>query len=156
MPYQLEIHASFPCNVNDLFSAWSSPELLERWFFAGGWAEETDNDIRVEAVTPAAEQLLDARDPLDGGGDLQPGEEYLHSCEYLEVVRPVRISYVWRSPTVKESTVTVSFTAGDSGSEVALLHEGFDTAELRDVHRETWEENLKRLKSLLLSLCQLN
>lgn len=149
MSFSLTIRHIVSASRNDVFTAWSSPQILEQWFFPGGWASGTVQEIHIEDSIPITISDGQSRAPGDDRGDLLPGESYLYSSEYMEVERPEKIVFKWRSAVIPESVVVVDFfEAGGLGTEIVLLHEGFETTDLLDLHRIAWEENLQRFDQL--------
>src|SRR5580704_9818425 len=86
---------SAPCT--QVFEAWTRPELMARWFFAGeGWTTKVSADVRV-----GGRYELTMRDTN--------GEEYTQFGEYREIVPVTRLVFTWSfTPlAVVDSVVTV-------------------------------------------------
>lgn len=79
---------------------------------------------------------------------------YTASGEFLELVPDEKVVYSWQGKgDTAVSTVTITLTPTDSGTQVALIHSnlpaGEDAAEMRQSLKEGWEAGLANLKSVL-------
>jgi uncharacterized protein YndB with AHSA1/START domain len=132
----------FGAPVIATFDAWTTVEVLRRWWPAGpGWD------------TPVAE--LDAR----VGGRLRlvmrdpDGVEFGGEGQYLAIERPHRLAFTWRWDTAALGThdqlIEVTFTdnGGDS-TTVTLTNSGLTAAE-EPLHREGWDASFDNLDAVL-------
>ena len=137
----LRLQRIFDAPREDVFDAWTDPEVLRRW-----WAADPDWD------TPVAE--VDLRE----GGRYRlsmrnPESDAVHTVGgvYREIRRPDRLVYTWawegESPEPNETVVTVSFQDRDGATEVVLVHEGFSTNESSAAHEHGWNAVLDNLGS---------
>jgi len=134
----LRIERVFAAPVTEVFDAWTSVQVLRRWWPAGpGWD------------TPVAE--VDAR----VGGRLRlvmrdtDGARFGGEGRYLLIDRPHRLSFSWRwddaMPGVGVQTVDVGFTDnGDGTTTVVLTNSGLSAANEQD-HREGWDASFDNL-----------
>ena len=131
----LRLERTFDAPREEVFAAWTSPEVLRRWWAAGpGWeCTGAEVDLRV-----GGRYRLGMRESPE-----QP--PYVVGGEYLEVDPPERLVYTWTwegdpesQQGSRESVVTVRFLAAGSGTTVELVHEGFATPEVRDRHAHGW------------------
>ncbi len=79
---------------------------------------------------------------------------YTASGEFLELVPDEKVVYSWQGKgDTAVSTVTITLTPTDSGTQVALIHSnlpaGEDATEMRQSLKEGWEAGLANLKSVL-------
>ncbi len=143
---KLRLERTFGAPREAVFEAWTSPEVMRRWWTPGeDWG------------TPRAE--VDLR---PGGRILvtmaEPGGHPTHTFtgEYLEVRPPERLVFTceWQQPDAEDmvSTVTVEFRdEGDETTTVLFAHEGFPTEESRDDHEDGWRRCLENLEAKLFS-----
>ena len=128
-----------------VFSAWTEPAQLERWWTGvGGWVEATaDVDLRVGGRYHFAMR--------DEGGAL-------HGVlgVYTEVVPPERLGFTWtweNEPTVMRGSegtlVEVAIGEAPGGTQVTLTHSGLGNKLVRDMHEEGWNALLTSLFGLL-------
>jgi uncharacterized protein YndB with AHSA1/START domain len=143
--YRLQVQRTFDSPREDVFDAWTSPEVMRRWLAAGrDW------------TTPAVEV------------DLRPGGRIrvsmaetcgdpVHTFEgtYLEVVPPERIVFTldWQGDEADgvTSTVTVEFQEDGGRTTVVLTHTGLASARARDEHEDGWIKCLEGLEARVLS-----
>ncbi len=99
------IERAFAATPEEVFDAWTSPAVLERWWGRPGWsASSFDVDLRVGGGY--ALRMLDA-----------DGKPHAVAGEYREIERPRRLVYTWcwreGGPDPGHvSLVTVEFRAG--------------------------------------------
>ena len=125
----------------EVFSAWTEPARLERWWAGvGGWVEATaDVELRV-----GGRYHFSMRD--EGGA--------LHGVVgvYTEVARPERLGFTWtweNEPQMMRgsegSLVEVALQAAPGGTQLTLVHSGLGTKPARDMHVEGWNALLTSL-----------
>jgi uncharacterized protein YndB with AHSA1/START domain len=123
----------------EVFRAWTEPELLKQWFGPG------------EFTIPRAE--LDLR----AGGDYQivmrpPAADAITlTGSYREIVAPERLIFTWSWRLMwaeaVESLVTVEFREVETGTEVTITHGDFG-GESSAPYRTGWEGGLDKLQRL--------
>ncbi len=76
-----------------------------------------------------------------------------HTGEYLEINRPNRLVFTWKSPfSTDDSTVTIDFTkTADNVTDVKLTHVRFIDEEARLNHEGGWANILDALGGILTS-----
>lgn len=122
-----------------LFSAWTQPDQIARWF------------------GPPGTQVTEAEfDPRVGGrfrvvATTSDGQEHCVSGEVREVVAGEKLVYTWawRDTPERESLVTVEFRRDGDGTLLVLTHERFFDEPARDRHRHGWSGSLDKLESWL-------
>lgn len=136
----LRLSRRYAAPREQVFAAWTEPDLLRRWWAAlQGW--ET-SDARVD-LRPGGRYRLAMRD-----GEL----EYAVGGEYVEVAPPERLVYTWTweggaeiMAGSEDTLVTVEFAEDGGGTEVRLTHERFAGERIRDLHGEGWTGCLDNL-----------
>jgi uncharacterized protein YndB with AHSA1/START domain len=138
----LRMERVFAAPITATFDAWTTVEVLRRWWPAGvGWD------------TPVAE--LDVR----VGGRLRlvmrdlNGAEFGGEGHYVVIERPHRLAFTWRWDSLALGThdqlVEVTFTDnGDGTTTVALTNSGLTDAE-KPLHREGWDASFENLDAVL-------
>ena len=137
----LRIERTFAAPIEAVFDAWTSVDVLRRWWPAG-----------YDWVTTVAE--IDAR--VGGGLRLvmgtPDGSAYGGGGQYVELRPPDRLAFTWRwddpadSP---EQLIEVSFTANaDATTTVVLVNSGIAEHELDD-HRTGWQVSFDLLDAAL-------
>jgi uncharacterized protein YndB with AHSA1/START domain len=142
----LRLERTFDAPAEDVFDAWTNPEVLRRWWVANpAWR------------TPVAEVDLRV-----GGGyrlsmeDPDAGTVHTVRGEYREVRRPERLVYSWcweegADGASHVSTVTVEFLGEGERTTVVLEHSNLVSAESCDRHRVGWEGCLESLRARIFS-----
>ena len=125
-----------------VFSAWTEPDKLSRWFGPGDVAVvRAETDLRAGG----AWRIL-ARSP--------DGEEHHVSGEYREVVpdRRVVFTWAWLSTPERVSLVSIDIRPDGDGSMLTLTHEQFFDEPARDRHQAGWTATLDKLERALPDL----
>jgi uncharacterized protein YndB with AHSA1/START domain len=124
-----------PAPRDEVFRAWTDPELFRVWFKPrGGSIPSAELDVRVGGRFRIAIERL--------------GFVYYAVGEYLEVDPPNRLvsTFGWeRVPLVRltDTRLTVEFVArGDDRTEVVITHERLGTRTLRALHAWGWRSTL--------------
>jgi uncharacterized protein YndB with AHSA1/START domain len=142
-PAPLRLERTFNAPAQEVFDAWTSAEVLRRWWPAGSDWE-----------TPVAE--VDVR----VGGSLRlvmrspDGEEFGGSGEYVEVTPPERLvfTWTWDGHEGHEGTqlVEVDFSQRKDGTTtVVLTNRGLRDEESKRTHRQGWEASFDNLERVL-------
>jgi uncharacterized protein YndB with AHSA1/START domain len=138
---QLQLERTFDAPREEVFRAWTEPEVLRRWWAAQpSWESPlAETDVRV-----GGRYRLSMRDP-------DSGEEHTVGGEYVEVTPPERLVYTWtwegsdEDSTSAGSIVTVEFRDDGDGTTVVLTHEGITDGQSRDNHAHGWSGCLDNL-----------
>lgn len=129
--HSIRLSRLVPAPRDRVFEAWTDPDLVARWF------------APAPARVGGAE--LDVR---EGGGwrvRMTGPEGETYTCEgvYREVDPPARLVFTfdWAEEASRmglETVVTVTFEETDAGTEVVLVHAGFDGPEQAEGHNAGW------------------
>jgi uncharacterized protein YndB with AHSA1/START domain len=138
----LRLERTFNAPLNAVFAAWTSPELLRRWWPAG-----SDWETPVAEVDPRV------------GGSLRlvmrspDGEEFGGRGEYVEITPPERLvfTWTWDGHEGHEGTqlIEVEFRDEDGTTSVVLTNRGLRDEEAKRTHREGWEASFDNLDRVL-------
>jgi uncharacterized protein YndB with AHSA1/START domain len=144
----LELEHRYAAPREEVFEAWTNPEVLKRWWAAAPTWE-----------TPLAE--VDAR---EGGSyrlsmRTETGEVHTVRGEFKEVSPPERLAYTWSweegpEPAMagsERSLVVVEFLVEGDGTLVRLTHSGFANDQIREMHAQGWEAVLANLERSVFS-----
>jgi len=144
----LELSHRYAAPREEVFDAWTNPEVLKRWWAAAPTWE-----------TPLAE--VDARE----GGSYRlsmrtdTGDVHTVGGEFTEIRPPERLAYTWsweEGPDAamagsEETLVVVDFLEDGAGTLVKLTHSGFSNGEIRGMHIQGWEAVLANLERAVFS-----
>ena len=138
---QLRLERTFAAPREEVFRAWTEPEVLRRWGAAAPDWEGTRAEVDVRV---GGRYRLSMRDP-------QSGDEHTVGGEYVEIDPPARLVYTWTgegadadSPSAG-SVVTVEFLADGERTTVVLTHDGIADERSRDQHAHGWAGCLDNL-----------
>jgi|HubBroStandDraft_3_1064219.scaffolds.fasta_scaffold01498_5 uncharacterized protein YndB with AHSA1/START domain len=128
----LRIERAYDATPAEVFDAWTTPEVLRRW-----WA------VHPEGKTPVADVDLRVGGRYRLSMEAPDGERHTVQGEYLELARPHRLVYSWQweldaGGLGPVSTVTVEFRADGERTTVVLEHTGLPDAAARDRHAQGW------------------
>jgi uncharacterized protein YndB with AHSA1/START domain len=143
----LRIQRTFAASVEAVFDAWTSVEVLRRWWPAGpGWTTTyAEADLRIGGLL-----RLVMRDP--------GGQEYGGGGRYVEISRPTRLAFTWRwdDPELAagDQLVEVTFTGDHDGRTTVVLTNSGLTGEAIDSHEEGWQASFDNLDRVLASSAQ--
>ena len=130
---KLQVVKFIPAELENVFSAWTDPKIVEKWFCPEGmkvqvheWDAKVGGSYRIS--------LID-------------GEEvYTTNGIFLEInpFHKIIFSYGWEEDDLVETLVTVEFINQDDGTNIILTHEGIDPEESK-IHEEGWLSALSNL-----------
>jgi uncharacterized protein YndB with AHSA1/START domain len=142
-PAALRVERTFNASPEAVFEAWTSAEMLRRWWPAGSdWETPVaEVDVRV-----GGRLRLVMRSP--------DGEEFGGSGEYREVVPFERLvfTWTWDGHEGHEGTQLVEVELrerGEGTTTVVLTNRGLGDEESRRSHREGWEASFDNLDRVL-------
>jgi uncharacterized protein YndB with AHSA1/START domain len=138
--YVLRIERTFAAPAETVFDAWTSAEVMRRWFHAGpDWeTPEAEVDLRVGGAVRIA-----MRRP-DGGQAAAHGE-------YRVIDRPRRLVMVWTFDDVPSNTQLIELTFSESGGSttVLMINSGIVSEARRESQQLGWRECLNELGRVL-------
>jgi len=142
-PTAIRIERTFRASVEAVFAAWTSPEMLRRWYQPGAdWdIPLAELDLRVGGRLRVA-MRSPAGDVFGGGG------------EYREIDPPRRLvfTWTWDRADVGEGMqlVEVEFSDNRDGTTtVVLTNAGLADEQASESHREGWEASFDNLDGVL-------
>ena len=141
----IRIERTFVAGAEEVFAAWTSAELLRRWYPPG-----------ADWETPVAEVDLRVGGRLRLVMRSPDGEEFGGGGEYREIAPPTRLvfTWAWDDPEVAQGTqlVEVDFASNPDGTTtVVMTNRGLLDESSRESHRDGWEGSFDNLARLVLS-----
>ncbi len=150
----LRVERTFDAPAEDVFDAWTNPEVLKRWWSVGPtWNTPTvEVDLRV-----GGSYRLSMENP-------ENGVRYTVIGEYKEIDRPERLLYSWAwesepgaagngpTPDPHVSLVSVRFLAQGEQTRVVLEHSGFASQESAVQHEAGWIGCLENLDGRIFAV----
>lgn len=138
-PTSLQIRRVFQAPRQQVFAAWTKPDLLKQWFRPGGGFSVTFAEVDLHLGGKYRLGLL----PPD------EAQAIAVSGEYREIKPPEKLVFTWAwesdDPEEEETLVTVEFFDRGGHTELVLTHERFPNLDVRDQHVLGWEGCLSGL-----------
>ena len=137
----VRIERTFAASADDVFDAWTSPEVMRRWFHcAPDWGTpEADVDLRVGGKVRVVMRKPD-------------GTEVEAQGEYRLIDRPHRLVMTWTfddDPSKAEQLIELSFSESEGSTTVLMVNSGIPTDGRREAQDEGWNGCLDELERLL-------
>jgi uncharacterized protein YndB with AHSA1/START domain len=136
----VRIERTFDATAEDVFDAWTSPEVIRRWFKpAQGWQEpsaEVDlrvgGTIRVVMRTPEGE-------PVEAGG------------EFTLIERPHRLAFTWTfdDDPSNQQMIELEFTERDGATSVLFVNSNISEEKRRDQQYDGWSTCLDNMETVV-------
>ena len=141
----LRMERTFNAPAQAVFDAWTSREVLRRWWPAG---PDWDTPVAEADVRVGGKLRLVMRNP--------DGQEFGGSGEYLEITPPERLVFTWRwdedEGHERTQLVEVEFNEKpDGATTVVLTNRGLTDEESRRSHEEGWQASFDNLDRELAS-----
>jgi uncharacterized protein YndB with AHSA1/START domain len=134
-PDAVRLERVLPAPVDEVFDAWITPSRMAQWLAPVGWAE-----VEADAVEGGRLRVV----MTDGDVRIE------HAGEFLEVRRPTRLSFTWRSEyTGNEPSVVTVDLQDEGGSTLLVLHHDRLPPDARASHEGGWSAILERLAAVL-------
>lgn len=132
----LKIERTFDAPIEKVFDAWTSPEVMRRWWQAEtGWStSQAAVDLRVggEIYVAMYDPVKDTE--IGGGG------------KYTEVDRPNRLAFTWLwDGETHRTLIVIDFEETAAGTKVTFVHNQLWDEETVKSHRYGWSNILDNL-----------
>ena len=132
----VRVERSFEAPIEAVFDAWTSPEVMRRWFHVEpDWeTPEAEVELRVGGVFRVLMRRSD-------------DSEVSITGEFTEVDPPRRlaIKVVFSDAPSNEQLIELTFTESDGSTTVLLVNSGIATDERRDAEDYGWRGCLDQL-----------
>ena len=137
----VRLERTFDAAAEDVFDAWTSPEVMRRWYHAGpDWeTPDVEVDLRVGGRVSVVMRKPD-------------GSEVELSGEYKEIDRPHRLVMTCTfsdDPAEQEQLIELTFSESDGSTTVVLVNSLIPTDERRDAQEWGWDRCLVELDGAL-------
>jgi uncharacterized protein YndB with AHSA1/START domain len=136
----LRLERTFEAPAEAVFEAWTSEEVLRRWWHTeDGWeTSAAEVDLRVGGAV-----RVTMRDPAKDA-------DYGGSGTYIEVDPPTRLAFTWTwDGDTRQTLIEIDFEENDGVTTVRFTHSGlWDDEALRD-HEDGWTKLFNRLQRTL-------
>jgi uncharacterized protein YndB with AHSA1/START domain len=136
----VRIERTFAASAEEVFDAWTSPEVMRRWFhcFPEWETPEAEVDLRVGGKLRV---VMRRPDGVEAG---------MHG-EYRLIDRPHRLVMTWTfdDAPANEQLMELSFSESGGSTTVLLVNSGISTGERRDAQDWGWHGCLDELESVV-------
>jgi uncharacterized protein YndB with AHSA1/START domain len=136
--YVLVIERTFDAPADEVFEAWTSEEVLRRWFRPGrDWGmPSAEVDLRVGGTVRVVMRTPDGTEQGAGG-------------EYTVIERPHRLAFTWTfdDDPSNQQMIELEFSEDDGVTRVLFVNSNISHDERRDQQEEGWRncfDNLER------------
>ena len=137
----VRIERTFAASAEDVFDAWTSPEVMRRWFHpAPDWeTPQAEVDLRVGGKVRVVMRRPD-------------GTEAEAQGEYTLIDRPRRLVMTWTfdDDPSNEQLIELSFSESDGSTTVQMVNSGISTEERRKSQDWGWHRCLDELQRTLI------
>jgi uncharacterized protein YndB with AHSA1/START domain len=138
--YVVRIERTFAASAEDVFDAWTSPEVMRRWFHCyESWnTPEADVDLRVGGKVRVVMRKADGTESEMGG-------------EYQVIDRPRRLVMTWTfdDDPSNEQLIELTFTETEGSTKVLMVNSRISTDGRRESQDEGWNGCLDQLERAL-------
>jgi uncharacterized protein YndB with AHSA1/START domain len=136
----VRIERTFSASAEEVFDAWTSPEVMRRWFHPGpDWGtSQAEADLRVGGKVRVVMRRPD-------------GTEAEARGEYMLIDRPQRLVMTWTfyDDPSNEQLIELSFTETEGSTTVLMLNSGISTDDRRDAQDWGWRACLDELERVV-------
>jgi uncharacterized protein YndB with AHSA1/START domain len=138
----VQIERTFAAPAEQVFDAWTSPEVMRRWLHCEpDWdTPEADVDLRVGGKVHIVMRKPD-------------GSEIKAHGEYTLIDRPQRLVMTWtfEDDPSNEQLLELTFSESEGSTTVLLVNSRISTDERRDAQDQGWHGCLDELDRQLAS-----
>lgn len=125
----VRIERTFDAPADQVFDAWTNPEVIERWFRpARGWQKPSaEVDLRVGGRVRVVMRSPEGA-PVGAGG------------EYTLIDRPHKLAFTWTfdDDPSNEQMIELEFTERDGATTVVFVNSNISNEERRESQYEGW------------------
>jgi uncharacterized protein YndB with AHSA1/START domain len=136
----LLIERTFAASAEEVFDAWTSPEVMRRWLHCAlDWdTPHAEVDLRV-----GGRVLVVMRKP--------DGSEVEAHGEYTLIDRPHRLTMTWtfEDDPSNEQLIELSFSESEGATTVLMVNSGISTDERREAQGEGWHGCFDQLERMV-------
>jgi uncharacterized protein YndB with AHSA1/START domain len=135
----VRIERAFAASAEDVFDAWTSPEVMRRWLHpASDWGTpEAEVDLQVGGKVRVVMRRPD-------------GSEIEARGEYRVIDRPRRLVMTWTfsDDPSNQQLMELSFSESEGSTTVLLVNSGISTDDRRDAQDWGWRGCLDELERI--------
>jgi uncharacterized protein YndB with AHSA1/START domain len=136
----LSIERTYQAPAEKVFAAWTSEEVLRRWWQAERDWETTEAEVDLRVGGDVRVVMRDPEKGVDHGG----------GGKYTEIDPPRRLSFTWLwDGDTRRTLIEIDFVESDGATTVRFTHSGLWDEESVRSHEYGWSNILDRLGETL-------
>ncbi len=136
----LHIERTYAAMAEEVFEAWTSPEVMRRWFHcAPDWdTPEAEVDLRLGGKVRVVMRKPDGTTAEAHG-------------LYTLIDRPHRLEMTWTfaDDPANEQTIELSFSESEGSTTVTMVNRGISTDERREAQDKGWHGCFDELERVM-------
>lgn len=139
---ELKLIRSFSAPVNRVFRAWSDPEVLKMWWYAGAKYECSIAEVDFRGNGLYRLGMIHSEKMV----------EHVVGGKFIEIIPDKKIVFTWKWENRDEadsSTVSIDLIETEHGTDLILTHTGFSSEDSKNEHNKGWDLCLDELVGLL-------
>ncbi len=136
----IQIEESFRAPKDKVYKAWTTPDILKKWFMADEGVVVKRVNLNLQVKEPYfIEVIYPGYDPTSIHG------------EFLKIETNEKLEYTWLTAVLngKTTKVIVIFKDHNQGSKIHLSHGEFETEEEMKLHIDGWKACIHKLHEYL-------
>ncbi len=136
----VRIERTFAASAEEVFDAWTSPEVMRRWFHCGpDWETPVaEVDLRVGGRVRVVMRRPDGTE-VEGRGELT----------LIDRPRRLLMTWIFDDDPSNQQLIELSFSESEGSTTVLMVNSGISTDERRDAQEEGWHRCLYELERVL-------
>jgi uncharacterized protein YndB with AHSA1/START domain len=133
----LRLERTFHAPAQRVFDAWTSEEVMRRWWHAEHDWETTEAQVDLR---PGGTVRVVMRNPHDGA-------EYGGGGTYTEIDPPTRVAFtwIWDNDPDRETLIELDFEETDGTTTVRMTHANLPDEDSVRSHEDGWSKALDNL-----------
>ena len=125
----LHMERTYDAPAQAVFDAWTSEEVMRRWWHAGHDWETTEAKVDLRVGGALRVVMRNPHEDIEYGG----------GGEYTEVDPPTRLAFTWTwDNDSKRQLIEIDFEESESATTVRFTHSGLWDEESVVSHRDGW------------------
>ena len=134
----VRVERLLPASPEAVFDAWTNPASMRVWMAPEPLSVAS---AECDARVGGAFRIV----MIDEAGAVE------HTGRYLELDRPRRLAFTWRSAATGsiDTRVTVDLTDAPTGTHMVITHVALTTKDMRENHRHGWSGVAEKLATTL-------
>jgi uncharacterized protein YndB with AHSA1/START domain len=136
----LRIERTFQAPAEAVFNAWTSEEVIRRWWQAEHDWETTEAEVDLRVGGSVRVVMRDPNKDVEHGG----------GGNYTEIASPTRLAFTWIwDGDTRRTLIEIDFVETDGVTTVSFVHSGLWDEDAVRAHEHGWGNILDNLRGTL-------